>query len=257
MDIYGIIGYPLGHSCSPHYFNERFQQAGIDAEYRSFEMENIREIPRLLARYPQLKGFNVTIPHKQHILPFLDELSEEARAIGAVNCVSVRHVQGKPYLTGYNTDVYGFRQALLDFIPTGINKALVLGNGGAAKAVRYALHSLQTEVRTVSRTPRQTGEISYAETPPYLSEYRLIVNTTPLGTWPETEAFPDIPYGLLTPEHYLFDLVYNPAITTFMKKGLRAGAHACNGYAMWLGQAEQNWERWKKEFNAKGEIKKY
>lgn len=244
MDLYGIIGYPLAHSCSPQYFNERFQNAGIDAEYLRFEMEDLRELEKLLWQYPQLKGFNVTIPHKQNILPFLDEISEEARSIGAVNCVKVSQDPGKIRLTGYNTDVYGFRKALLDFMPQGICQALILGNGGVAKAVRYVLHSLQMKVLTVSRTPKQADEISYADTRRYLPESRLVVNTTPLGTWPKTEGYPDIPYELLTSEHYLFDLVYNPGTTTFMKKGQEAGAHACNGYAMWLGQAERNGEIW-------------
>ena len=247
MQIYGIIGYPLGHSCSPRYFNEKFQKENIAAEYRSFEMPDIRQLSTLLQQTPDLCGFNVTIPHKQNILPFLDEISEEARVIGAVNCVKVSHPNGHPYLVGYNTDMYGFRKALLEFIPAAISKALILGNGGAAKAVRYALHSLNMEVSTVSRTPRQADEIGYAALPDLITGYPLIVNTTPLGTWPDTSEFPPLPYELLTAGHYLFDLVYNPETTTFMQKGKAAGAHACNGYAMWLGQAEKNWEIWKKK----------
>ena len=245
MDLYGIIGYPLGHSRSPQYFNERFQKTGVDAQYLPFEMEDIRELEKLLERHPRLKGFNVTIPHKQNILPFLDEISDEAQAIGAVNCVRVEHRDGKVRLSGYNTDMHGFRKALLEFIPQGMDKALILGNGGAAKAVRYALHSLQMEVLTVSRTPKQPDEIGYADVRRYLPDFRLIVNTTPLGTWPRTESCPALPYELLTPEHYLFDLVYNPETTTFMQKGKAAGAHACNGQAMWAEQAEKNWEIWR------------
>ena len=177
----------------------------------------------------------------------MDEISEEARVIGAVNCVKVSHPNGHPYLVGYNTDMYGFRKALLEFIPAAISKALILGNGGAAKAVRYALHSLNMEVSTVSRTPRQADEIGYTALPDLITGYPLIVNTTPLGTWPDTSEFPPLPYELLTAGHYLFDLVYNPETTTFMQKGRAAGAHACNGYAMWLGQAEKNWEIWKKK----------
>ena len=219
MQIYGIIGYPLGHSCSPRYFNEKFQKENIAAEYRSFEMPDIRQLSTLLQQTPDLCGFNVTIPHKQNILPFLDEISEEARVIGAVNCVKVSHPNGHPYLVGYNTDMYGFRKALLEFIPAAISKALILGNGGAAKAVRYALHSLNMEVSTVSRTPRQADEIGYAALPDLITGYPLIVNTTPLGTWPDTSEFPPLPYELLTAGHYLFDLVYNPETTTFMQKG--------------------------------------
>lgn len=245
MKIYGIIGCPLGHSCSPAYFNKKFKEAGLEAEYLPFEIADIRQLTDILKQYPDLAGFNVTIPHKQNIIPYLNEISEEAKAIGAVNCVKVKHVQGQLHLTGYNTDMYGFRKALLDFIPHNLRKALILGNGGAAKAVRYALQSLGMEVMTVSRTPQAAGEISYAETAQYLPDHFLIVNTTPLGTWPHTAGFPPISYELLTPGHYLFDLVYNPEVTTFMAKGLAAHAHACNGYAMWLGQAEKNWEVWK------------
>lgn len=247
MKIYGIIGYPLGHSCSPRYFNEKFKQAGIEAEYLSFEIKEIQELNVLLQQYPDLRGFNVTIPHKQNILPYLNEISEEAQNIGAVNCVRINTKNGKPFLTGYNTDLYGFKKALLDFIPGGIGKALILGNGGAAKAVRYAVQSLGMEVLTASRTPRQKDEISYSEIKKLIAQYPLIINTTPLGTWPNTEDYPDIPYELLTPDHYLFDLIYNPTTTTFMKRGIDAGAHTCNGYAMWLGQAEKNWEIWKVE----------
>ncbi|MDE6451032.1 MAG: shikimate dehydrogenase, partial [Odoribacter sp.] len=177
MDLYGIIGYPLGHSRSPQYFNEYFQNTDTDAKYLCFELKDIRDIEKLLAQYPLLKGFNVTIPHKQNILPYLDEISDEARTIGAVNCVKIEHRNNCPFLSGYNTDVYGFRKALLDFIPHGICRALVLGNGGAAKAVRHVLHSLSMEVLTVSRTPRNPNEIGYAETNRYLPEFRLIVNT--------------------------------------------------------------------------------
>ena len=244
MNLYAIIGYPLGHSCSTKYFNEKFRQEGIEAEYVSFEIEDIKQLPDLLKRTPTLQGFNVTIPHKQNILPYLHEISEEAQAIGAVNCVRISKRDNRPYLTGYNTDMYGFRKALLGFIPTGICKALILGNGGAAKAVRYALHSLDMEVLTVSRHPEKEDEISYPEVEQFIPDFPLIVNTTPLGTWPKTEGYPNIPYQLLTPGHYLFDLVYNPPTTEFMKHGIAAGAHACNGYAMWLGQAEKNWEIW-------------
>lgn len=243
--LYGIIGYPLGHSRSPRYFNTKFQEEGIDAAYLPFEMEDIREIETLLSRYPELQGFNVTIPHKQHIIPYLDQLSEEAEAIGAVNCVKVARNNTSISLTGYNTDMYGFRQALLSFIPDkGLPKALILGNGGAAKAVRYALHQLNIQVVTVSRTPRHSGETGYGDLEEIIGDYPLIVNTTPLGTWPRTEEFPPIPYHRITPSHYLFDLVYNPEITSFMQKGAEAGAHVCNGYEMWKKQAEKNWEIW-------------
>lgn len=244
MDTYGIIGYPLGHSRSPHYFNTRFRELGIGAEYLYMEMEELWSREELFKRYPRLKGFNVTVPHKQHILPYLDDISEEAAAVGAVNCVKVSHSGGQPRLTGFNTDVSGFRKALLEFIPSGISKALVLGNGGAAKAVRHVLHALRMEVLTVSRTPRHPDEIGYAQVANHLPTTLLIVNTTPLGSWPEVTDRPDIPYGQLTPGHYLFDLVYNPEVTAFMQQGEKQGAHVCNGYAMWLEQAQKSWEIW-------------
>lgn len=241
---FGLVGFPLGHSCSPKYFTEKFKQENRNAEYLPFEIKEIGELTDILARYPNLKGFNITIPHKQNIIPLLDELSEEARQAGAVNCVKVERTNGNTRLKGYNTDVYGFKNSLLLFIPGNLRHALILGNGGAAKAVRYALHSLGMEVLTVSRTPGNESEISYTDVASHLSHFKLIVNTTPLGTWPNTENRPDIPYKLLTPEHYLFDLVYNPQTTEFMKYGATAGAHTCNGFDMWKGQAEKSWEIW-------------
>lgn len=244
---YGLIGYPLGHSCSPRYFNEKFKREGRNAEYLPFEIEEISELKNILTRYPDLKGFNITIPHKQNIIPLLDRMSEEAEQVGAVNCVKVEHQNGEIRLTGYNTDVYGFKNSLLEFIPSSIGKALVLGNGGAAKAVRYALHSLGMTVLTVSRTPKTETEIGYADIPALLGDFKLIVNTTPLGTWPKTENCPDLPYEQLSPEYYLFDLVYNPETTEFMKRGTAVGAHTRNGYGMWKGQAEKSWEIWEGE----------
>lgn len=240
--LYGLAGFPLGHSFSRDYFTKKFTREKIDARYFNFELENIQDILQIIEQTPELKGFNVTIPHKQNIIPLLNEISDEAQEIGAVNCVKVTHPAGKPFLSGYNTDAYGFRKALLHFIPDGINKALILGNGGAAKAVRYVLKNLGMEVLTVSRTPIKASEISYCDTALYLKDFRLIVNTTPLGTWPKTDNYPAIPYSLLSSGHYLFDLVYNPEITAFMQQGIAAGAHACNGLEMLHGQAEKAWE---------------
>ncbi|MEG0796483.1 MAG: shikimate dehydrogenase [Odoribacter sp.] len=247
MKTYGIIGMPLAHSCSPAYFNEKFKREGIEAEYLRFEWQEIGELPALLERCPTLKGLNVTIPYKQHILPFLDEISPEATAIGAVNCVKVTTRRGKPYLIGYNTDMDGFRKAVAAFIPSSLSKALILGNGGAAKAVRYALCSLGVETLTVSRHPQTPTTIGYPDLPPLLADHRLLVNTTPLGTFPHPAACPDLPYALLSPDHYLFDLVYNPPLTEFMKRGIAAHAHACNGQQMWQEQADRSWEIWQQD----------
>lgn len=249
MDIYGIIGYPLTHSYSPEYFNAYFQREGITATYLRFEWQDIREMQTLADHYPTLQGLNVTHPYKEAILPFLDEISPEAQAVGAVNCVKVDRRFGKVRFIGFNTDVYGFQEALLRFAPTAGMKALILGNGGAAKAVRYVLHALHMQTITVSRSPQRNEAIGYADTHRYLPDFHLVVNATPLGTWPHTEEAPPIPYQLLTPDHYLFDLVYNPSLTSFMKKGKTAGAHTCNGYEMWKKQAEKNQEIWRNENN--------
>lgn len=244
MDIYGIIGFPLGHSFSKRYFTEKFRQGNINAEYLNFELRDISEVAAILSKYQSLKGFNVTIPYKQAILPFLDDISEEARKVGAVNCVKIIRQNSHPRVIGYNTDIYGFKNALLRFIPGNISNALILGNGGAAKAVRYVLRELNIHTLTVSRTPHSPNEISYSEIAPLLPEYHLIVNTTPLGTWPEIQTCPTLPYSLLTPRHYLFDLVYNPENTLFMQQGAAYGAHTCNGLDMLISQAEKGWEIW-------------
>lgn len=251
MDIYGIIGRSLAHSFSPRYFNNFFQNTGIAAQYLCFEIPKIQQLSAILDQYPQLKGFNVTIPYKEEILPFLDEIDPEAKKIGAVNCVKVDYLRGSRRLIGYNTDVYGFKQALLHFLSgQHCTKALILGNGGAAKAVRFVLNELHIGSLTVSRTPKNSNEIDYPAMPDYLAEYTLIINTTPLGTWPQIEDCPPIPYERLTPNHYLFDLVYHPEITTFIKKGREQGAHTCNGYQMLLKQAEKNIEIWIKKNNS-------
>ncbi len=246
MKTYGLIGFPLGHSFSARYFKEKFQREQIAAEYLNFEMESPEQLKGILQAYPQLAGFNVTIPHKQNIIPYLDSLSQEALRIGAVNCVKVETTANRKILTGYNTDAFGFQQSLLKFIPQDVRNALILGNGGAAKAIRYVLQALGMDVLTVSRTPRQPNEISYTEAEKYLPQYRLIVNATPLGTWPNIHTLPPLAYHLLSPRHYLFDLVYNPEVTAFMQQGLLQGAHVHNGYEMLIGQAEKAWEIWKK-----------
>lgn len=276
---YGIIGRPLGHSFSPRYFGDKFRREGIDARYDRFELQDIDEVGRLLEEHPDLAGFNVTIPYKQQIIPLLSALSPEAAAIGAVNCVRVeRPADGRPRLTGYNTDARGFRQSLLEFIPglaptlgqegqnakggvpewpgkkqaspsfsssIGISGALVLGNGGAARAVRYVLETLGIPHLTVSRHPRGEGEIGYPDIDgALLDSHPLLVNTTPLGMSPNTGSCPDLPYALLGPRHYLHDLVYNPEMTEFLLRGARQGAHVRNGLRMLYLQADESWRIW-------------
>lgn len=249
METYGIIGFPLGHSFSRNYFTEKFERENRNACYLNFEIPDISLLTEILTQNPTLKGLNVTIPYKQQILAFLDEISPEAQEIGAVNCVKITRKNRQPFLKGYNTDVYGFRKSLLRFIPSSLNRALILGNGGAAKAVRYVLRSLQMEVRTVSRTPQKEDEIGYDSLPRYIPGFPLLVNTTPLGTWPNTGQCPPVPYELLTEQHYLFDLVYNPSETEFLKRGLNRKAHIQNGLEMLTGQAEAGWKIWQNPEN--------
>lgn len=238
---YGLIGYPLGHSFSERYFAGKFVREGITGvEYRNFPLESIESLPGMLASQPDLRGFNVTIPYKEAIIPYLDELDDESQAIGAVNCVRIDG--GRLY--GYNTDAYGFRVALLDLIGEERPAALVLGTGGSSKAVRYALRKLEIDYLTVSRTAHPGG-LTYRDlNEQIMASHRLIVNTTPLGMAPNLGSFPNLPYQYLAPGHFLFDLVYNPPITQFLAYGAEHGAATRNGYDMLVAQAEKSWEIW-------------
>jgi shikimate dehydrogenase len=241
MKIYGIIGRPLGHSFSKRYFEEKFSLQGLaDHRYLNFPLENIAELSAVLAEYPDLRGFNVTIPYKKEIIPLLDAVSPEAEAIGAVNCVKV--AGGK--LLGYNTDAAGFAAGLAKLIGTERPRALVLGTGGASLAVRYVLDGAGIEYTQVSRT-KSAGTMTYDElTPKIIEKHILIINTTPLGTWPDVDKKPLLPYGALTPEHFLYDLVYNPPVTAFLAEGVRRGAATLNGEEMLTVQAEESWKIW-------------
>lgn len=241
MKLYGLIGYPLGHSFSARYFADKFQHEGIAAcAYRNFPLESITALPQLLAEQPELQGFNVTIPYKQAVLPYLSSVSDEAREIGAVNCVRITP-QG---LVGYNTDAYGFKKSLLELIGTQRPSALVLGTGGASKAVRYVLTELGISFLQLSRHTAP-GVITYEElTSEIMTSHRLIVNATPLGTFPKVDEAPNLPYHALGADHFLFDLVYNPPLTEFLKRGAAQGAAIRNGYEMLVGQAEKAWGIW-------------
>lgn len=242
MRKYGLIGYPLGHSASARYFTAKFGREGIaDASYALYELPSIDQLPALLAKTPELCGFNVTIPYKRQIIPYLDEMSYEARNIGAVNCV--RREGGR--LVGYNTDVIGLRASLGDFLAGDMpERALVLGTGGASQAVQYVLAEMGIEFLLVSRDPAR-GNCCYDDLScEMIASHRLIVNATPVGTYPDTEAAPKLPYAFLSPDHYLFDLVYNPPLTSFLDYGRQRGAHIRNGEGMFVGQAEAAWEIW-------------
>lgn len=244
MDKYGLIGYPLWHSFSKRYFEKRFKENGENAVFLNFEIENIATFPTLLQNTPNLKGLSVTIPHKESVIPYLDELDEAVEQIGAVNSIKVAWRKGQAFTKGYNTDFYGFGKSLDVFLATKNCKALILGTGGASKAVAYALRKRNIAYKFVSRNPKQ-GQYGYEKLDEkVLQEHKLIINTTPLGTFPEVTCFPAIPYQFLTSAHFLFDLVYNPTETTFMKKGKAQGAKVCNGYTMLTYQAERSWEIW-------------
>lgn len=244
---YGLIGFPLGHSFSRNYFNDKFAAEGIDAEYCNFEIPAITDVRDVIDSHPDLAGLNVTIPYKQQVIPYLDRLDDEAAAIGAVNVIKItRDNENKDAvkLTGYNSDFVGFSDSIAPFINDKRKKALILGTGGASKAVYHGLKALGVEPVFVSRTPRE-GMFSYEQLKPeVMARHKVIVNTTPVGMYPEVDRCPDIPYGCLTPEHLLYDLVYNPDVTTFMKKGAEHGAEVKNGLEMLLLQAFEAWRIW-------------
>lgn len=244
MKTYGIVGWPLGHSFSQRYFTEKFAALGLDGHrYLNFPLEEIAGLPAVLEENPDLCGFNVTIPYKKEITGFLDSVADEARAIGAVNCVRI--TDGR--LEGHNTDGYGFRKGLCGLVGTERPRALVLGTGGASNAVRFELEGAGIDYLSVSRT-KTDGTVTYAElTPETIGEHKLIINTTPLGTWPETDAKPDIPYDAVGPDHYLYDLVYNPPVTAFLAEGAKRGAATLNGAVMLREQAEMSWKIWNGE----------
>ena len=244
MDKYGIIGYPLGHSFSPGFFNEKFRNEGIDAVYERYELSQIDLLPEIIASNPELCGLNVTIPYKQQIMQYLDELSEEAREIGAVNVVKVTHNGKNVHLKGFNSDVIGFSRSIEPLIEKHHKKALILGTGGAAKAIDYGLKQLGLETIKVSRYERP-DTIQYDKiTPDVIKEYKVIINCTPIGMYPNSEECPNLPYEAMDSQHLLYDLIYNPDTTLFMKKGMERGAVVKNGLEMLLLQAYASWEFW-------------
>ena len=247
MKTYGLIGYPLGHSFSRGYFTDFFSREGIDATYKNFELPHIEALAEVLQAEGTLQGFNVTIPYKQQVFAFLDELSDAARAIGAVNVVKVTRYNEGLHLKGYNTDHIGFTDSIRPHLKPHHTHALILGTGGASKAVDYALRQLGLETQYVSRTARE-GLITYEElTPELMAQYTVIVNTTPLGMHPKVDECPPLDYALLTPQHLLYDVVYNPAKTLFLQRGEEAGAATCNGMDMLIGQAKAAWRIWTEE----------
>lgn len=239
-----MIGYPLGHSFSRNFFNQKFVDEGIDAVYENFEIPSIEMFLEVLEATATLRGLNVTIPYKEKVISYLDVLSPEARTIGAVNVIKVEHKDKQRVLKGYNTDVIGFMRSIEPMIEPHHKKALVLGTGGASKAVCYGLRQLNIEPVLVSRYQRP-GTIQYKDiTQEVVKEYNVIVNSTPCGMYPKVDDCPDLPYEALTPENLLYDLVYNPDQTTFMKRGAAQGAAVKNGLEMLLIQAQTGWDIW-------------
>lgn len=241
MRQFGLIGYPLSHSFSEKYFTEKFVKEGLnDCTYNAYPITSIGVLSSLLKNNPLLSGLNITIPYKEQVLPFLFRQSEVVHKIKACNCIKVE--QGK--LIGYNTDVTGFEISLKKQLTSHHEQALILGTGGAAKAVEYVLTQLGIRYKHVSRTASDQN-ISYEQlTPRLFAENTLIINTTPAGMYPDTETFPPIPYECITTRHYLFDLVYNPAKTLFLQKGEERGALIQNGMEMLVIQAEESWKIW-------------
>lgn len=247
MDKYGLIGYPLGHSFSRNYFNEKFENEGIDAKYINFEIPHIEDLTEILDTTPELKGLNVTIPYKEKVISYLDFISPEATAIGAVNVIKVEHKGNDVKLKGYNSDVIGFTRSIEPFLEPCHKKALILGTGGASKAINYGLKSLGLETVYVSRFER-SGTIQYDKiTPEIIKEYNVIVNCTPVGMYPHTDECPELPYETMDSHTLLYDLIYNPDETLFMKKGKEQGATVKNGLEMLLLQAFASWDFWHQE----------
>lgn len=244
MRIFGLVGKNINYSFSVAYFSDKFQKENItDVLYKNFDIPDVTYFLQILKKHKDLKGLNVTIPYKQEIIPYLDKLSRKAEEVGAVNTIKITK-KGK--LKGYNTDVYGFKKSLKPFLKPHHKKALVLGTGGASKAVIYVLEKLGLEYKIVSRNPEE-NQLSYADiSQEVMQEYMVVINCTPLGTSPNVEQCPELNYDYFTDKHLAFDLIYNPAETTFLRKAKQQGASIQNGYQMLVFQAEKAWQIWNK-----------
>lgn len=244
MKIYGLIGRNISYSFSGKYFTEKFEKEQIgDCLYKIFDIPDITHFLQIIKKNKELKGLNVTIPYKQEIIPYLDKLSSKAEQIGAVNVIRVTK---KGNLKGYNSDCYGFEKSITPLLQPHHNKALILGTGGASKAIEFVLNKLEIEYKFVSRNPSE-GQFTYSQlSPEILSDYTVIINCTPLGTYPNVEDSPDLNYSFLSNKHLTFDLVYNPSETKFLRLAKAQGAITHNGYDMLVFQAEKAWEIWNK-----------
>lgn len=240
MKLYGLIGYPLGHSFSKNYFTQKFEKEQLNCRFENFAIEDIALLPAILQNNPSLLGLCVTIPYKQKVISFLHELSSEVQQIGA--CNSIRISNGK--LTGFNTDTIGFRQSLIRQLQPYHTKALILGTGGASKAVEYVLQQLGIAYTLVSRSAGERSMRYEMLSEAVIKNHLLIINASPVGTFPDVNQCPAIPYEAIGSRHFLFDLIYNPEKTLFLKQGLERGAAVQNGHDMLIAQAEASWKLW-------------
>ena len=246
MRLFGLIGYPLSHSFSQNYFEEKFRKEKItDCYYHTFPIKKLNHLPELIKMNPELLGLNVTIPYKEEVIKYLDYIDPEAKIIGAVNTIKVEKKNNKINLSGYNTDYYGFYEFINTKVKSPYPKALILGTGGAAKAVGFALKKLRMDHLFVSRKPTLENQISYKEiVSEIVQSYQLIINATPVGMFPEVSSFPAFPFGYISRDHLIIDLIYNPAETIFLKRAKEKGAQVFNGLEMLHLQAERSWEIW-------------
>lgn len=248
MRRYGLLGYPLTHSFSKRFFTEKFEKENIESTYENFEIDSIEKFPEVVKNNPEVVGFNVTIPYKEQVIPYLDDLNGSAREIGAVNTIRVKRTESGVHLKGFNTDTYGFETSLKPLLKPHHKKALILGTGGASKALKYVLNKLEIEYISASIEELKENEIRYEDIDgKMMADRLLIINATPLGTYPKVDTFPNIPYEFITEKHLLFDLVYNPEVTQFMARGKERGATTKNGYEMLLQQALKSYEIWTTE----------
>jgi len=245
MKRYGLLGFPLTHSFSKKYFTEKFETENIDSTYDNFEIDNINKFSNIIKKNPEIIGLNVTIPYKEQVIPFLDELNDSAREIGAVNTIQVKQTESGIHLKGFNTDTFGFENSLKPLLKEHHKKALILGTGGASKALKYVLTKLGIDFISASIEELKENEIRYEDIDEkMMNERLLIINATPLGTFPKVDSCANIPYEFITEKHLLFDLVYNPEITKFLQNGIDKGATVKNGFDMLLGQAKKAYEIW-------------
>lgn len=245
MRKYGLIGYPLGHSFSKRYFAEKFLRENIsDCSYENYPVKSITLLPGLVSEEPELSGLNVTIPYKTEVMRYLSQIDEEAAGIGAVNVLKIFREAGEVRISGFNSDIKGISDSLISIMRPEVNKALILGTGGSSRAVSYTLGKMGINCSLVSRR-NKPGCLTYKDlTPELIRETLLIINTTPLGMFPDIDSYPDLDYSLLGKSHILFDLVYNPETTIFMRKGQERGCTVLNGLKMLVSQAERSWEIW-------------